>query len=62
MTIAQYLPRWLQRRLYKPALQKIRVAGKKDRPVLPASPKPLPRPSQLDADGASLRFRVYWRM
>ncbi len=62
MTIAQYLPRLLQSRVHKPALQRAKVPGKKDRQALPTLPKPLPRPSQLDADGAPLRFRVYWRM
>ncbi len=62
MTIVQYLPRWLQGRLHKPALQKAKVPGKKDRQAIPTLPKPLPPPSQLDADGAPLRFRVYWRM
>ncbi len=62
MTLAQYLPRWLQGRLHKPALQKAKAPGKKDRQALPTLPKPLPPPSQLDDDGAPLRFRIYWRM
>ncbi len=62
MTIAQHLPRWLQSRLHKPALQRAKVPSKKDRQALPVLSKPLPPPSQLDADGAPLRFRVYWRM
>ncbi len=59
MTIAQYLPRWLQSRLHKPAPQKANILGKKDRQALPTLPNPLPPPNQLDADGALLRFRVY---
>ena len=62
MTIAQYLPQWLQSRLHKPAPQKGKVASKKDRQVLPTVPKAQTRSSQLDDDGAPLRFRVYWRM
>jgi hypothetical protein len=62
MIIAQYLPRWLQSRLHKPASQKSNAPGKKDRQVLPTLPEPPPPPSQLDADSAPLRFRVYWRM
>ncbi len=62
MTIAQYLPRWLQSRLRKPAPPKAKVPGKKDWQVLPTVAKP-PRPlPQLDDDGAPLRFRIYWRM
>ena len=62
MTIAQLLPQWLQSRLCKPASQKTKVPGKKDRQALPALPKPPRPPSQLDDDSAPLRFRVYWRM
>ena len=62
MTIAQYLPQWLQSWLHKSAPQKGKVASKKDRQVLPTVPKAQTRSSQLDDDGAPLRFRVNWRM
>ncbi len=62
MTIAQYLPQWLQRRLHKSASQKAKVLSKKDRQVLPTLPKPPRTPSPLDDDAAPLRFRIYWRM
>ncbi len=62
MTIAQYLPQWLRSRLHKPSPRKVEVRSKKDRQALPTLPKPPRPPSQLDADGAPLRFRVYWRM
>ena len=62
MTIAQYLPRWLQSRLHKSVSRKGKIASKKDRQVLPTVPKAQTRSSQLDDDGAPLRFRVYWRM
>ena len=62
MTIAQYLPKWLQSWLHKSAPQKGKVASKKDRQVLPTVPKAQTRSSQLDDDGAPLRFGVYWRM
>ena len=62
MTIAQYLPQWLQSWLHKSAPQKGIVASKKDRQVLPTVPKAQTRSSQLADDGTPLRFRVYWRM
>jgi len=62
MTIAHYLPQWLQSRLHKSAPQKGKVVSKKDRQVLPTVPKAQTQASQLDDDGAPLRFRVYWRM
>ena len=66
MTISQYLPQWLQSWLqswlHRSAPQKGKVASKKDRQVLPTVPKAQTRSSQLDDDGAPLRFRVYWRM
>ena len=62
MTIAQYLPQWLQSGQHKSAPQKGKVASKKDRQVLPTVPKAQTRSSQLDDDGAPLRFGVYWRM
>jgi len=61
-TLVQYVPKWLRVRLQKPPQPKLRTSSKKDRQVLPTLAKP-PRPqSRLDADGAPLRFRVYWRM
>ena len=62
MTITQYLPQWLQSRVRKSASQKAQMPGKKDRQVLRTMPKPPCPPSQLDDDGAPLRFRIYWRM
>ena len=38
MTIAQYLPRWLQNRLQKPVLSKPTTVNKKGRQVLPTLP------------------------
>jgi len=40
MTIAPYIPQWLQTRLHKPAPQKLETVAKKDRQVLPMLPKP----------------------
>jgi hypothetical protein len=62
MTIAQYLPQWLQSRLRKPASQKAKAASKKEWQVLPMVPKPPCPPRPLDEDGAPLRFRIHWRM
>jgi len=62
MTIAQYLPQWLRNRWRRPASWSGRVLSKKDRQVLPTVPKSPRPPSQLDDDGAPLRFRIYWRM
>ena len=62
MTIAQYIPQWLRSWLHKSAPQKAKIVSKKDRQVLPTVPKAGRRSSQLDDDGAPLRFRVYWRM
>ena len=62
MTIAQYLPQWVQSRLQKPAPQKVRVPGKKDRQVLPVLPKPKGPPTLWQDDAGEARFRIYWRM
>jgi hypothetical protein len=61
-TLVQYVPKWLRVRLQKPPQPKSRTPSKKDRQVLPTLAEPPRLPSQLDDDGAPLRFRVYWRM
>ena len=61
-TLVQYVPKWLRVRLQGPPQPKVRTASKKDRQILPTLAKPPQPPSQLDDDGAPLRFRIYWRM
>ena len=62
MTIAQYLPQWLQSWLHKSAPQKGKVASKKDRQVLPTLPQPQRPPVRLQDDDSPPGFRIYWRM
>ena len=62
MTIAPYIPQWLQNRLHKPAPQKLKTVAKKDRQVLPVLPKPKGPPTLWEDDAGEARFRIYWRM
>jgi hypothetical protein len=62
MTIAQYLPQWLQSRLQQAAAQKAKAPGKKDRQILPMVAKPERPPRAARDDDIPHRFRIYWRM
>ena len=62
MTIAPYIPQWLQNRLHKPAPQKLKTVAKKDRQVLQVLPKPQGSPTLWEDDAGEGRFRIYWRM
>ena len=62
MTIAPYIPQWLQNRLHKPAPQKLKTVAKKDRQVLPKLPQAKSPPSLWQEDEIAARFRIYWRM
>jgi hypothetical protein len=62
MTIAQYLPQWLQSRLRKPAPQKVASLSKKDRQALPTLPKPQRPPIRFQDDDSPPGYRINWRM
>jgi hypothetical protein len=60
-TIVQYLPKWLQARLQKPAQPKSKTVSKKDRQVLPTLPKQS-RSVIFSQDDSPVGYRVLWKL
>jgi hypothetical protein len=59
-TLVQFVPKWLQDRLRKPAQPKTKALSKKDRQVLPTLPKQS-RSLVFSQDDSPPGYRVQWR-
>lgn len=60
-TIVQFVPKWLRARLQKPAPQKLAIANKKKRQLLPTLPGQA-RSVVLPQDETPAGYRALWRL
>jgi hypothetical protein len=60
-TIVQYVPKWLRKRLQRPAQPELKPQSKKDRQVLPTLPKQ-GRSVIFSQDDSPAGYRVLWRL